>query len=187
MHAGMGDYMRRIVRAIGGAAAIALCGTTHAGTPRDTMQVAPTDVPVYPSTVIPSWPPPVLLNGVQIGLDDQSAIINANPGAVCTAVAGSRNEQNCAVHVEYASIPAKIVYTTVDSRVVRASVTFRRGDFDRVVQYLTALYAAPQDVRRSSSLLGEEPSHAYWFVGPVQIRASKDPDRGEGVVTYESR
>lgn len=185
MHACTGDYMLHIVRGIGGAALIALCCMTHAAAPLEPLRVAP--APLYPPLIIPSWPPPVLVNGVQIGVDDRAAILAANPGAECTRVAESRDEQNCAVHVQYANIPAKVMYTTVDSRVIRASVTFRRGDFDTVVAYLTALYAAPRGLRRSSSLLSEEPSHAYWFVGPVQVRAEKDPDRAEGVVTYESR
>ena len=177
--------MLSIVRGTGGAALIALCCMTHAAAPLEPLRVAP--APLYPPLIIPSWPPPVLVNGVQIGVDDQAAILTANPGAECKRVAESRDEQNCAVQVQYANIPAKVLYTTVDSRVMRALVTLRRDDFDTVVAYLTGLYAAPRGVRRSSSLLREEPSHAYWVVGLVQIRAEKDPDRAEGAVTYESR
>jgi hypothetical protein len=91
------------------------------------------------------------LNGVQIGADDESAVVRAHPNAVCAAMSSSGSDRSCLVRGVYAGVPAAINYLVADGKVVGGSAVFKAEDYDRVVEALKDRFSKPQASNAPSS------------------------------------
>jgi hypothetical protein len=121
------------------------------------------------------------LNGVQIGTDDEAAVLRVHPKAVCAAMSGIGTDRSCLARGTYAGVPAAINYLIADSKVVGGSAVFKAEDYDRVVQALTERYSKPSSPQENA----QGPS---WVLGEVTVVAIRNARRARNasIVVYET-
>jgi hypothetical protein len=121
------------------------------------------------------------LNGVQIGTDDEAAIVRVHPKAVCAAMSSTGGDRSCLARGIYAGVPARINYLIADAKVVGGSALFKADDYDRVVQALTDRYSKPPSPQENA----QGPSWVLGEVTVIAIRNARDA-RNASIVVYET-
>ena len=127
------------------------------------------------------------LNGVQIGTDDEAALLRVHPKAVCAAMSSIGSDRSCLVRDVYSGVPAAINYLIADAKVVGGSAVFKSEDYDRVLQGLTDRFTKPQAGNAASPQENARQAPS-WVLGGVTVVAIRNArgTRNASIVVYET-